>query len=200
MSACTSTAILADFADPAAATQGIFRAALAAMAEPGTIHEVSPDVPGIGPLAPATVALCRTLVDGDTPLWLDEAAATNEVVAYLSFHCGLRRAAEPAAAAFAVASDAAHCPALSAFAAGTPEYPDRSTTLVLQVTEIESPGDLRLSGPGIDGTRAIAVRPLPPRLRAELMANHARFPLGVDIFLAAGRRIAALPRSTRLED
>jgi alpha-D-ribose 1-methylphosphonate 5-triphosphate synthase subunit PhnH len=32
-----------------------------------------------------------------------------------------------------------------------------------------------------------------------LAANHARYPLGFDTFLAAGERIAGLPRSTRVE-
>ena len=52
-----------------------------------------------------------------------------------------------------------------------------------------------LRGPGI---RERAELSLPD---ADAMtANAAQFPLGVDFFLTGGDRVAALPRSTRLED
>jgi len=189
----------ADFADPVLATQAVFRTALAALAEPGTVHVLPLHVPAIGALAPGTVGLCRVLVDGDTPLWLDDAAESERALSYLSFHCGMRRMANPASAAFAIVADAAACPPLSSFAIGTAEYPDRSTTIVLQVSEIGTAGAVRLSGPGVEHTRRFAAAPLSPDFWRQAQANHALYPLGVDIFFVAGRRLAALPRSTRLE-
>ena len=50
------------------------------------------------PLHPVTAAVCLTLLDFDTPLWLDDAAARPEAVDWLKFHCGMPLAAEPARA------------------------------------------------------------------------------------------------------
>src|SRR3546814_4413068 len=55
--------------DPVMATQGVFRLALSAMSEPGTLQQVDHAVV-LDRLAPATYALCLTLFDADTPVWL----------------------------------------------------------------------------------------------------------------------------------
>ena len=47
---------------------------LDAMARPGTIHQVGANLSPPAPLNPATAAVLLTLVDNETPLWLDEAA------------------------------------------------------------------------------------------------------------------------------
>jgi alpha-D-ribose 1-methylphosphonate 5-triphosphate synthase subunit PhnH len=57
---------------------------------------------------------------------------------------------------------------------------------------------LRLSGPGIKGDATLAVSPLPKDFVAQWAANHAGFPLGVDLIFAADARLAALPRSTAI--
>ena len=95
--------------------------------------------------------------------------------------------------------EAERCPPLADFAAGTPAYPDTSTTLVLALDRIEAGPGLRLTGPGIRGAAELALAPLPPGWPAALRENHAGFPLGVDILLAAPGRLAGLPRSTAVE-
>ena len=90
--------------------------------------------------------------------------------------------------------------ATAAFAQGTLEYPDRSTTLLMKVERLASEGPLRLTGPGIPGSRSLAVEKLPPSFREQISANRARFPQGVDLLLCCGDRLAGLPRSTRLEE
>ena len=91
-------------------------------------------------------------------------------------------------------------PPLSAFDAGTDERPDRSATLIVQVSGLASGSGRRLSGPGIDGEARLEVNGAPPGFWDAVRANAARFPRGVDLFLCAGDRIAALPRTTRVED
>ena len=85
--------------------------------------------------------------------------------------------------------------ALSAFAQGTPDYPDRSTTLILQVETLTTAG-WKLEGAGILGTTRFSAAPLPADFAVQMRANHAAFPCGVDLLFATRASLAALPRST----
>ncbi|GJE39677.1 phosphonate C-P lyase system protein PhnH [Methylobacterium persicinum] len=190
----------AGFRDPVHESQGVFRAVLDALARPGTIHAIPARLDPPAPLTPELAAIALALTDGDTPVWLDPAlAAGHDVAAYLRFHTGAPTTADPARAAFALVREAERCPPLADFAAGTPAYPDTSTTLVLALDRIEAGPGLRLTGPGIRGAAELALAPLPPGWPAALRENHAGFPLGVDILLAAPGRLAGLPRSTAVE-
>jgi alpha-D-ribose 1-methylphosphonate 5-triphosphate synthase subunit PhnH len=81
-----------------------------------------------------------------TPLWLDPAARTPEVLEYLRFHCGAPISESRAAASFAVIADALQLPPLGSFQAGSDEYPDRSTTVIVQAGEITEGVGRRLTG------------------------------------------------------
>ncbi len=60
-------------------------------------------------------------------------------------------------------------------------------------------GDLTLTGPGVKGERRFGFAPRDRRhFLAQWRRNGAAFPLGVDLILTAGRRLAALPRTTRI--
>ncbi|MGH7303941.1 MAG: phosphonate C-P lyase system protein PhnH [Candidatus Rokuibacteriota bacterium] len=192
--------MLPGLADPTLDSQRIFRSALEAISRPGRIVEVTAAIHAPVPLHPATAALCLALLDFDTPLWLDDTAARPEVVEWLKFHCSVRRAGEPDAACFVLVADAERMPALSAFDAGTAEYPNRSATLIVQVRSLIGGTGRRLTGPGIAGAAHLDVVGVPEAFWTWVSANHALFPRGVDIFLSAGQVIAALPRTTRVED
>lgn len=184
---------------PALASQAVFRSALDAIAHPGRIVELSAVPEAVGPANPVALALLLALADSDTPLWLDPAARDSALPDHLRFRCGCPLVDEPAAAVFALATGPRACPLLTAFAPGTPEYPDRSATLILQVADLSATAGTTLSGPGIETEASLAAAPLPAGFWAQVAANNARFPLGIDIFLAADRRIAALPRSVSVE-
>jgi len=190
------------FADPAGDSQAAFRRILDAMSRPGRIVALDPVRTAPPPFGPAMAAAALTLLDHETPVWLDAAAATPEAVAFLGFHCGCPLA-PPAAAAFALIADPPAMPALSVFAAGSELYPDRAATLVLEVAGLAGEGGegarLTLAGPGIEHRSVLCVAGLPGGFAAAWAANHARYPLGVDLLLACGDRLAGLPRSIRLE-
>jgi alpha-D-ribose 1-methylphosphonate 5-triphosphate synthase subunit PhnH len=186
------------FADPVLDSQQTFRAVLDAMAHPGRVVTVAAlDAPP--PLQAAAAAVCLTLLDFDTPVWLDPAAATADVVAYLRFHCGAPVVGAPPTARFAVIADPVRMPPLEAFEAGTDERPDLSATIVVQVGSLTEGRGARLTGPGIERHARLEVTGA-PALWPAARANAARFPRGVDVILCAGDRLAALPRTTRVED
>jgi alpha-D-ribose 1-methylphosphonate 5-triphosphate synthase subunit PhnH len=183
------------FAEPVFESQAAFRAILRAMASPGEIVAAGVGLEPPAPLAPAAAAALLTLADFETPLWIAPSFAGSGVEAYLRFHTGAALAATPENAAFALADAGDDALDLERFSRGTAEYPDRSTTLVLQVRRLAAGAGLRLVGPGVRGASELQVEPLPADFLAQWQVNHAGFPLGIDLILAAGSRLAALPRS-----
>jgi alpha-D-ribose 1-methylphosphonate 5-triphosphate synthase subunit PhnH len=95
-------------------------------------------------------------------------------------------------------SDAAALPALSRFALGSDEYPDRSTTIALAVTSLAGGPVLTLRGPGIKEARTIAPAGLPEGFLGQWADNRALFPRGVDVLLLSGGQVIGVPRTTRL--
>ena len=78
----------AGLADPMDDSQRVFRAVLEAMAHPGRVVDVGIAMDPPPPLGSATAAVCLALLDCETPIWLDAAAATADVVEYLRVHAG----------------------------------------------------------------------------------------------------------------
>jgi alpha-D-ribose 1-methylphosphonate 5-triphosphate synthase subunit PhnH len=191
--------VRAGLADPVADSQAIFRAVLEAMARPGRIVDVPHPPAAPPPLDPATAGVCLTLVDFETPLWLDSAVGTPEVVEYLRFHCGARIAKAPERATFALVVAPRPALDLHGFEQGTDEEPERSATVIVQVAGLSRDGGCCLTGPGIAGEAWLRADGLTPAFWASVRDNHAGFPRGVDLVLVAGTRLAALPRSTRVE-
>jgi alpha-D-ribose 1-methylphosphonate 5-triphosphate synthase subunit PhnH len=139
------------------------------------------------------LALC----DFETPLWLDaHFAAVPEIAAFLKFHTGAPISADPAKAAFALLCD---MPDLARYAMGTLDYPDRSTTLFVQVERLVPGRGWRLSGPGIDGKTQLEVEPVSAEFLEALTDTRRLYPRGLDLYFIAGNRIAGLPRTTLVE-
>jgi alpha-D-ribose 1-methylphosphonate 5-triphosphate synthase subunit PhnH len=187
------------FADPALESQAAFRAILRAAASPGAIETCGTGLAPPSPLVPAAAAALLTLADFETPLWLAPSlAAAGKAAAYLRFHTGARLASSPGEAAFALIDLEWDSVDLKSFAQGSPDYPDRSTTVVAQVRSLARRSGLRVCGPGVRGTAEIALEPMPHDFCSQWEANHSTFPLGVDLILAHEAELVVLPRSVRL--
>jgi alpha-D-ribose 1-methylphosphonate 5-triphosphate synthase subunit PhnH len=194
----SETAIHAAFRDAPREAQSIFRSVMDAMACPGRIMPLQPDLEPPEPLLPTVAAILIALADFETPLWLDAALTEAEPVReFLRFHTGGRLVDEPEAAAFAVIAAPSAMPPLEVFAQGSLDYPDRSATLILQVEALH-PNGWRLEGPGIREFTRFSAEPLPANFAAQFAENRGRYPLGVDLIFATRNAVAALPRSTRL--
>ncbi|WP_041802524.1 phosphonate C-P lyase system protein PhnH [Rhodopseudomonas palustris] len=188
----------AGFADKVTSAQSTFRSVMDAMARPGRICRVAAALTAPSPLMPAVAAIALTLFDHDTPIWLDAAIAGHrDVGQWLKFHCSAPVVEDASVASFALIADSAQMLPLERFALGSNDYPDRSTTLILQVESFTNGPALELSGPGIRGTAELAAT-ISPDLVAQLACNRALFPRGVDLVLVAGSEVVALPRTTRL--
>src|SRR6266481_21834 len=187
------------FADPVLASQAVFHSVMDAMARPGTIVATCGLAQAPPPLGLAAAMVALTLLDYETPVWLDAALAqSGEVAGWLKFHTGAPLTDDPQRAAFAFIADPPSMPPFAAFSQGSMEYPDRAATLVLQVDRLSGDDGLRLSGPGIRGSRALFAAPLPADFAARMDTNRELFPRGIDIVLAADTKLAALPRSVRI--
>ncbi|WP_199731038.1 MULTISPECIES: phosphonate C-P lyase system protein PhnH [Aquitalea] len=177
--------------------QQVFRCALSALAEPllpRTLPCLPPALPG---LKPSTSALLYTLIDQDVTLWAP--TLPEATLASLRFHCALRLADTPEQADFILLPAGSALPPLSSLRAGSPEYPDRSATVLLEVDDF-APQQVEASGPGFASPRRFGATGLPPAFWTQWQANHARFPLGVDVLLLSATQLAGLPHSTVVQE
>ena len=178
------------FADHARQSARAFRLALTALSRPGRIETVTgPMAPA--PLSTAAATLLLILCDRDTPLHLAQSHDVPEVRDWVTFHTGAPLV-PPEMAQFGLG----RWEALQAdrFPIGQPDYPDRSATLIDECDRLEAKG-ARLTGPGIAESAALSL-PQSDLFRA----NAALFPLGLDFFFTCGADLAALPRTTRVEE
>jgi len=194
-----------DIADPVLVGKAAVGGCLAALSRPGIVVRIGARSAPIAPLHAATSELLLALLDQDTRLWLSPGAASDSTAASLKFHTGCFLAASPGEAEFAVVDAIEELPPLEAFGAGSPACPERSGTVLLQVAALgegSRVGDretLRLSGPGIRGERLLSVPYLGRAFLEDWERNRARYPRGVDLYLACGEWLCGLPRTTRIE-
>ncbi|MGL4635451.1 MAG: phosphonate C-P lyase system protein PhnH [Beijerinckiaceae bacterium] len=198
MSFAAATHLASGFQEPVFDSQRAFRAAMDALANPGQIKPAGRGLDA-APLPAAAAALVFSLCDYETSLYLSPSLATKSgVVDYLRFHTDAVLVSEPSAATFALLDLAADTLDLSAFAQGTPEYPDRSTTIIAITDSLTSGAQLTLTGPGIQSSINLHVTRLPAEFTTQWRANRTRFPLGVDMLFATGDAVIGLPRSARI--
>jgi alpha-D-ribose 1-methylphosphonate 5-triphosphate synthase subunit PhnH len=196
----TSVAELpAGFADKVLSAQSVFRSVMDAMARPGSIQRIASAAGAPAAMMRGTAAIALTLFDHDTPIWLDaQMSATPDVAKWLKFHTSAPVIADSSIASFALVGDPENLPSFDRFAFGRNEYPDRSTTLILQVESLTDSPAVELEGPGIDGTAALRASIRPRDLFERLTINAALFPRGIDVVLVHDDAIVAIPRTTRL--
>ncbi|UPK01146.1 phosphonate C-P lyase system protein PhnH [Bradyrhizobium sp. 170] len=196
----TSVAELpAGFADKVLSAQSTFRTVMDAMARPGSIQRIASAAGAPGGMMRGTAAIALTLFDHDTPVWLDgRMSATADVAKWLKFHTSAPVVADSSIAGFALVGDPQNLPSLDRFAFGSNEYPDRSTTLILQVESLTDGSVVELQGPGIDGTTALRALIQPRDLFERVTINAVLFPRGIDVVLVHDDAVVAIPRTTRL--
>lgn len=177
------------FASPAHDAAYAFRRVMEAMARPGSAQTLNGATPPM-PLSVAAGSALLTLCDAETPIHLAGAYNNDAVRAWIAFHTGAPFAG-PSACMFAIGTWQDLGP-IDTYPIGTPEYPDRSATLIVETRGLTTQG-ATLKGPGIRDTAALS---LPER--AAFQMNRKLFPLGLDFIFTSGDQLAALPRSTEV--
>ncbi len=188
---------MAEIAYSAAAVQSsrLFRVLLDAMAKPGHVFEFASKIHAIEPAFATTLAIAQTLFDFQTPLWLAPEFNTDAIKPHLKFHTGAPIVEGLSGASFAILSAKTQLPLLRQFEQGTHEYPDRSTTVIIQVDNFDKDA-VMLSGPGLKQPVGFGVQGLSEQFWLDMMVNHHSYPLGVDVIFASSHAIACCPRST----
>ncbi|MFZ1680649.1 MAG: phosphonate C-P lyase system protein PhnH [Rhizobiaceae bacterium] len=193
-----NSALATGLADPVGDAQKIFRAVMDALARPGKISSLDVVLSPPAPFTATGGAVALALCDSDTPFWGDP-SCQQPLVDWLRFQTGAPMAGGPGEATFALVTDGAAVLALDRFAQGTQDYPDRSTTVIVQLPSLTTGPRLRLTGPGIDGFDVIAPDGLSDDFVTQWADNRARFPRGVDVLLCAPEGIVGLPRGVAIE-
>ncbi len=189
----------AGFADKVLSAQSTFRSVMDAMARPGSAQRIAAASGVPAPMMRGSAAVALTLFDQDTPVWLDATmAATPNVAKWIKFHTSAPVIAGSEACSFALVADPRALPDFEKFSFGTGEYPDRSTTIILQVASLAEGRTYELRGPGIDGVAILRATIDLPDWLDRLALNAKLFPRGIDLVLVADDMVVAIPRTTRL--
>jgi alpha-D-ribose 1-methylphosphonate 5-triphosphate synthase subunit PhnH len=191
------TGVGAGFSDPVFQSQDTYRLILHAMAFPGRIMTGTYGLDNAIMMDQATAAVCLTLLDRETPLWLQDGYAPS-LGAWLRFYCGCELVDDLSAATFALILEPSRMPSLDRFCNGTPMHPERSTTLILQVDMLDDSNGVSLRGPGIQAAIDLSVTTMPNCFWDQRQSVCDDFPQGLDMIFTCGRRLAALPRTTMI--
>jgi alpha-D-ribose 1-methylphosphonate 5-triphosphate synthase subunit PhnH len=147
------------------------------------------------PVCAAAGAVLLTLVDHETPLWLDPDAEPARK--WIEFHCGAPIVSDPSDGTFALALS---LPDLGRLPAGTHESPETSATVICQVRAFSAGQSFKLSGPGLREPSTLTIDGLPRDFVSIWRRNHMLFPRGIDLILCAGDQLTALPRTVAIEE
>ena len=192
------THLKAAFHAPVLDAQSSFRAILNALSFPGRVFDIPtpPEAPEGWP--PALAAAALTLLDADTPVYLDGSARNASAEAFIRFHAGAPIVNAPGDAQFAILLDPEHAD-FDAFRIGEDQYPDRSATLLCAVADFTGGAPMRLTGPGVKTVQDVAPDGAGAAFWKAWARNQALYPLGYDVVFAAGSAVVGLPRTVAAE-
>lgn len=168
--------------------QRVFRELVEAFSRPGDIRDLSACVDGVA----AQRAVLATLMDGEMTL-----ADPHGQIATADWPLLQAKPGATERARYIVA-DGHRAPDFQPVL-GSLESPEFGATVLVEIDCVgEGALTLELTGPGIDGRRALHLTGLHPDWLTRRADWVGGFPLGVDLLLSDATRIVALPRTTRI--
>jgi alpha-D-ribose 1-methylphosphonate 5-triphosphate synthase subunit PhnH len=206
MTAVNLSEVGAGFQDIALGSQSIFRAALEALSYPGRQVAVNASFDTPTAANRSSSGLLLALLEPGSRLWLSPSLIGTDAAAWIVFHTNCEITQRSSDAEFAWIKHWQELPKFSSLCLGTDEYPDHSTTCVIDVMPSHDnvpPSLFTLTGPGIKTATTIELQFTTLNERnafiQERTLNHSLFPRGVDLFLATTHGLIGLPRTTSIE-
>jgi alpha-D-ribose 1-methylphosphonate 5-triphosphate synthase subunit PhnH len=180
------------FNDPDLGSHQTFRAIFTAMDHPGQIVTICENPNGPDVLNSASAATCLTLLDYETPVWTD-VDWKNPAINWLQFDCESCIVTEPCMANYAIITKPAGMPALDYFMIGSDKYPEKATTMVIQVDDILPSTDNKYSNIFFEKTAQLELKGVPDKFWNQWQYLSDMYPLGIDIFFTCDDVLIALP-------
>ena len=143
----------------------------------------------------SSVNIIFTLLDLDTNVFI-QSAQENTISNFIKLHTGSPITKNKVESDFAVVTDGDLD--FDSFNEGLDQYPDKATTLIIQIQSMSQGEDFVLSGPGIKNSNRITLSGIPHNFKEKVNANSSKFPLGVDIFLTCKNELISLPRTIKI--
>ncbi|WP_282352251.1 phosphonate C-P lyase system protein PhnH [Haloferax volcanii] len=174
--------------DPVHDTRTTFRTLVDATSRPGTVEQT--------PTVPASHAVVATLVDHEVTLYGGDAELRT------ALERESRLDAAPFEKADVVVVDGHTDGRVTDANRGTLKEPSDGATIVYEVDalsedteEMDAGLTLAISGPGVLGTRTVAVDGLPASEIDAICDAQSPYPRGVDVYLTTDDAVVGLPRS-----
>lgn len=177
-----------------------FRQLMEAMSRPGKICKLEHSA--INPpesMHPGSALIAFSLLNADVRFYHHGSAAE-----YLRFNTSSELTV-PSEADFIFMKGTDLTELIEVAKVGTDNYPETNASIIIEVIEINNNIDkgglnLRLSGPGVLGSKDINVHGLHGDLIKEILLKNEEFPLGVDsILVDKSGNICCLPRTCKIE-
>lgn len=191
--------LLPGFSDPVIESQSTFRHVLKAMSHPGRLIAFETSLKAPHPLYSTTAAICLTLLDPETPLWMDQ-SERYEITEWLRFHCGCPLVDSPSHAHFGLLTQGVEECLIDQFPIGEEEFPERSATLLVQVSGFQTGTGKSFKGPGIKTEERLEVIGSLETFWRAWQRNHRLYPLGVDVLFISPSALVGLPRTTEVKE
>lgn len=184
------------FTNPVLDSQAVYSTIMSAMSEPAKMFALKKYCDGPTSLFPTTAGIALTLFDNDT--YILHASAQQDAQEWIRFHCGAPITQDENHADYAIVSQQTDSINFLSLSIGTPEFPERSTTVIFEVESFGSGRSFEARGPGIAGTTTFSVKGIHEKWQEIVTNNEGLFPQGLDCILVSSESILCLPRTTRL--
>lgn len=187
------------FEDPAYGSPQTFRAIFRAMEHPGQLVTVRQN-----PVAPqefnsATSAACLTLLDCETPVWTD-IDWESPAISWLLFGCNSNIVTEPCMADFVLITEPASMPDLNYFRIARCEYPEKATTMIVQVEDILPSSECDPSNIPLGKSPRLEIKGIPDSFWYQWRQLSRHYPCGIDVFFTCEDVLTALPNTIPFEN
>jgi alpha-D-ribose 1-methylphosphonate 5-triphosphate synthase subunit PhnH len=175
-----------------------FRAILSSFSKPAVSLKIATADDAPLPLLPAAATVLLTLADYQTPIWLSPELNVDIVRKYLRFHTGAPITTAAQDATFALLTVEEATTFMPDFNLGDHEYPDRSTTVIMQVSDFAGGLTVAATGPGLEFPVNVNVAGPSDELWRHIQNNNSLFPIGNDFVFTSINEIMSLPRSSQI--